>query len=78
MSLELETVFHRRAHARGLVLDAVCRLAAEFRAYRRRRATARALHGLTASELKDIGLVRTVDGYRGLRRDRYGAGYWNV
>ncbi|QDG74583.1 DUF1127 domain-containing protein [Labrenzia sp. PHM005] len=78
MSLEIDTVFRRRANNRSLVFVAFRALAARVQLYRRRRATERALANLNAQELQDIGLVRTHDGYRKLHHDRLGAGYWNV
>ncbi|WP_299809706.1 DUF1127 domain-containing protein [uncultured Roseibium sp.] len=82
MSIEIETVFHRRARSRsllvsGLLVSALGVLAAELRKYFRRRATARALAHLSADDLKDIGLARTQFGYRELHQDRLGADYWN-
>ncbi|POF34254.1 DUF1127 domain-containing protein [Roseibium marinum] len=82
MSVEIDTVFHRRARSRsllvsGLLVSALGVLASELRRYFRRRATARALSHLTADDLKDIGLVRTEFGYRELHHDRLGADYWH-
>lgn len=77
MSLEIDTVFRRRANNRGLVLTAIYTMAAGVHRYLRRRATERALSRLNAHELDDIGLVRTERGYRALRHDRLGAKYWN-
>jgi|GEM_PF-1585002 len=77
MSLEMETVFRRRANNRGLVFHAVRALAAGVRLHLRRRATDRALAHLNQQELMDIGLIRTDRGYKELHRDRYGAGYWH-
>ncbi|PVB60703.1 DUF1127 domain-containing protein [Labrenzia sp. 011] len=77
MSIEIETVFRRRARSRSLLVSALGVLAAELRRYFRRRATARALSHLTEDDLRDIGLVRTEFGYRELHHDRFGADYWD-
>jgi uncharacterized protein YjiS (DUF1127 family) len=77
MSVEIDTVFRHRAHSRGLVLSVLGACAAGLRRYLARRATYRALSHLNAEELKDIGLVRTQNGYRELHRDRLGATWWN-
>ncbi len=77
MSLEIDTVFRRRAHNRGLVLTAIRAMAASVHGYLRRRATVRALTRLSSQELEDIGLVRTDRGYRQLHHDRIGASYWD-
>lgn len=77
MTLEIDTVFRRRANNRSLVFTAVRMLAASVRSYKRRRSTERALARLNAQELNDIGLVRTSNGYKKLHHDRLGAGYWN-
>jgi len=78
MSLEINTVFRRRAHSRGLLLSALRVLAAEFRQYLRRRETHRALSRLSESELKDIGLQRTELGYREMHEDRIRLGPRNA
>ncbi len=77
MTIEIDTVFRSRAHSRSLVLSALRVFAEELRGYFRRRATRRALDRLTQTELTDIGLVRTHDGYKEIHQDRYGAYYWN-
>ncbi|CTQ73706.1 DUF1127 domain-containing protein [Roseibium alexandrii] len=77
MSLEIDTVFRRRAHNRSLFLTAIRTLAASVQLYLRRRSTERALARLSNQELDDIGLVRTNRGYRELHHDRLGASYWN-
>jgi len=76
MSLEIETVFRRRAHNRGLLLAALHVLAEKLRRYFIRRATHRALSGLNDAELQDIGLMRTSTGYRELHKDRIRRGDW--
>lgn len=76
MSYEIDTVFRSRAHSRGLVFTALRLCADELRRYFRRRSTARALSHLNDEELKDIGLIRTGQGYRELHHDRFGAYYW--
>jgi uncharacterized protein YjiS (DUF1127 family) len=78
MTLEIETVFRRRANNRGLVFTAVRIVAARIRVYLRRRATDRALAHLNNEELDDIGLVRTNHGYREIHHDRLGSRFWNV
>lgn len=78
MSLEIDTVFRRRAHSRGLLLYALRVLATEFRQYLRRRETHRALSRLSESELKDIGLQRTELGYSEMHEDRIRLGPRNV
>ncbi|WP_299475794.1 DUF1127 domain-containing protein [uncultured Roseibium sp.] len=76
MSYEIETVFRSRAHSRGLVFTVLRVCADQLRRYVRRRTTARALSHLNEGELKDIGLMRTGQGYRELHRNRYGADFW--
>lgn len=76
MSVEIDTVFRSRAHSRGLLLSALRALVARVRRYHDRRATDRALSCLNDDDLRDIGLMRTPDGYRELHSDRFGAGRW--
>ncbi|MCR9061040.1 MAG: DUF1127 domain-containing protein [Rhodobacteraceae bacterium] len=76
MSYEIDTVFRSRAQSRSVVFTALRICADELRRYFRRRATARALSHLNEEELKDIGLMRTGQGYRELHQNRYGAKLW--
>jgi len=76
MSVEIDTVFRSRANSRGLLFSALRALAAGLRSYRDRRATDRALSCLSDDDLRDIGLMRTPDGYREMSSDRFGAGRW--
>ncbi|MES0883066.1 DUF1127 domain-containing protein [Roseibium sp. SCP14] len=66
MSLEIDTVFRSRARSRGILWSALAVVARFVRDYMHRRATNRALSGLTCNELRDIGLERTEFGYRKL------------
>lgn len=76
MSLEIDTIFRSRAHSRSLLLSALRACAEGLRDYFNRRATDRALSYLNDDDLRDIGLMRTPDGYRELRSDRFGPGCW--
>jgi len=64
MSIEIDTVFRSRAHSRGRLFSTLRACAAGIRRYHTRRATARALAHLNEDELRDIGLMRTPEGYR--------------
>ncbi|MES0810031.1 DUF1127 domain-containing protein [Roseibium sp. SCPC15] len=66
MSLEIDTVFRSRARSRSILWSALAAIARFVRDYMHRRATHRALSGLTSNELRDIGLERTESGYRKL------------
>lgn len=76
MSVEIDTVFRSRANSRGLLLSVLGACVAGIRRYHQRRATERALSCLSENDLRDIGLMRTPDGYRELQSDRFGAGRW--
>ncbi|MCK7613679.1 DUF1127 domain-containing protein [Roseibium sediminicola] len=67
MSLEIDTVFRSRANSRGLLLSVLRACVAGLRNYHQRRATDRALSCLSDEDLRDIGLMRTSDGYREMR-----------
>lgn len=77
MSIDIETVFRGRASSGSLLLSVLHAGAAGIRRALARRATRKALAHLGEAELKDIGLVRTRDGYRELHHDRFGASWWN-
>jgi len=76
MSVEIDTVFRSRAHSRGLLFSALRAFVVRVRRYLDRRATDRALYYLNDDDLRDIGLMRTPDGYREVSSDRFGAGRW--
>jgi uncharacterized protein YjiS (DUF1127 family) len=68
MSVEIDTVFRSRANSRSLLLSVLRACVAGLRNYHRRRATDRALSCLNDDDLRDIGLMRTPDGYREVTR----------